>query len=119
MSVYCDKCGVDITLKPSQSICLGRGKSYDLCFRCYDSISEKLSEVDKVIFGEDDDAHLPERCIDCPNFLEFPVAKITNDMAAAYGSCEKVMKNCIDFDPCNQTPSWCPLKGEPKGDKEC
>ena len=49
MSVYCDKCGAEITLDPYQSICLGKSRSYDLCLKCYDSIAEKLDDVEKEI----------------------------------------------------------------------
>lgn len=55
MTVYCDKCGADITLEPSQSIYLGKNKSYDLCLKCYDSIAEKLADVENGIFQEDKD----------------------------------------------------------------
>lgn len=55
MSIYCDKCGAEITLEPSQSICLGESKSYDLCLKCYDSIADKLADVEKGIFEEDKD----------------------------------------------------------------
>ena len=56
MSIYCDKCGAEITLEPSQSIYLGKSKSYDLCLKCYDSIAEKLTDVEKGIFEEGKDA---------------------------------------------------------------
>lgn len=53
VSIYCDKCGADITLEPSQSIYLGKNKSYDLCLKCYDSIADKLTNVEKEIFKEE------------------------------------------------------------------
>ena len=49
IAIYCDKCGAEITLKPSQSIYLGKSKSYDLCLKCYNSIIEKLTDVEKEI----------------------------------------------------------------------
>lgn len=55
MSIYCDKCGAEITLEPLQSIYLGKNKSYELCLKCYDSIAEKLADVEKEIFEEDKD----------------------------------------------------------------
>lgn len=51
-TIYCDKCGAKITLEPLQSIYLGRSKSYDLCLECYDSIIEKLTDVENEIFKE-------------------------------------------------------------------
>lgn len=53
MSIYCDKCGAEITLEPLQSIYLGKNKSYELCLKCYDSIAEKLTDVENEIFKED------------------------------------------------------------------
>ena len=52
MTIYCDKCGANITLESSQSIYLGEHKNYDLCLKCYDSIAEKLADVKKEIFKE-------------------------------------------------------------------
>ena len=61
MNIYCDKCGADITLEPSQSIDLGKSKSYDLCLKCYDSIAEKLASVEEEIFKENKD-ELHDEC---------------------------------------------------------
>ena len=55
MSIYCDKCGSEITLEPSQNIYLGKSKSYDLCLKCYDSIADKLIDVENEIFKENND----------------------------------------------------------------
>jgi len=52
-TIYCDKCGAEITLEPLQSIYLGKSKNYDLCLKCYDSIAEKLIDVEKGILEED------------------------------------------------------------------
>lgn len=59
VTIYCDKCGAKITLEPLQSIYLGKSKSYDLCLKCYDSIAEKLTDVEKEIFEEDNDEQKP------------------------------------------------------------
>ena len=45
--------GAEITLEPSQNIYLGKSRCYDLCLKCYDSISEKLTDVENEIFKED------------------------------------------------------------------
>lgn len=55
MSIYCDKCGAEITLEPSQSIYLGKNKSYDLCLKCYNSLAEKIANVEREIFVEEDE----------------------------------------------------------------
>ena len=55
MTIYCDKCGAEITLEPLQGIYLGKNKSYDLCLKCYDSIADKLIDVEKGILEEDKD----------------------------------------------------------------
>ena len=60
MRVYCDKCGAEITLEPSQHINLGRSKSYDLCLKCYDSIAEKLTGIENDIFKENEDGDKSE-----------------------------------------------------------
>ena len=81
MTIYCDKCGAEITLEPSQSICLGRSKNYDLCLKCYDSIAEKLADVEKWIFeeekketgfhcGAEESGWHAYNCNDCPNKCE-------------------------------------------------
>lgn len=80
MTIYCDKCGADITLEPSQSIDLGKSKSYDLCLKCYDSIAEKLADIEKWIFEEGEKAEFhcgfeesgghAYNCNDCPNKCE-------------------------------------------------
>ena len=47
--IHCDKCGAKITLEPLQSICLGRGKNYDLCLKCYNNIIKKLNDIENEI----------------------------------------------------------------------
>lgn len=55
MSIYCDKCGAKITAEPSQSICLGKSKNYDLCLKCYNSLSAKLTDVeDTILFKKEE-----------------------------------------------------------------
>lgn len=55
VTIYCDKCGAKITLEPLQSIDLGKSKSYDLCLKCYDSIAEKIADIEKEILKGDND----------------------------------------------------------------
>lgn len=59
MTIYCDKCGAEITLEPSQNIYLGKSKCYDLCLKCYASIAEKLDDVENEILRRtaNDTAH--------------------------------------------------------------
>lgn len=53
MTVYCDRCGNNITLEPYQHINLGQSKERDLCMGCYGHISQKLAEIDyDIFFGE-------------------------------------------------------------------
>ncbi len=54
-TVYCDRCGKDITLIPYQHINLGQSKERDLCMDCYGCISRKLAEIDRDIFFEEDE----------------------------------------------------------------
>lgn len=54
ISVYCDRCGEDITLEPHQCINLGQGRRRDLCMSCFESISQKLYEIDRdILFTKD------------------------------------------------------------------
>jgi len=54
ITVYCDKCGKDITLTASQHIDLGQSRERDLCMPCYNHILHKLTEVDRDIHFEED-----------------------------------------------------------------
>lgn len=110
MTVYCDKCGAEITLEPSQSICLGRNKNYDLCLKCYDSIAEKLADVENEIFSEEGK---PEACYKCAYYSESQFWA-DNSIFATCGSCLKCKRNFTSTDPFNRVPSWCPLKGDEK-----
>lgn len=53
MTVYCDRCGKDITLMARQHINLGQSRERDLCMDCYGHISKKLCEVDRDIYFEE------------------------------------------------------------------
>ena len=109
MSIYCDKCGAEITLEPSQSICLGKNKSYDLCMKCYDSIAEKLADVEMEIFSKKEK---PKACSECAYYNRDAQYWCDNSIVVTHGSCMKCRRNFAATDPYNQVPSWCPLKGD-------
>ena len=77
-------------------------------------IDDQIEAVRRQLYSLIGEEEKPKTCSECTYYRESQYWS-DNSIVVTRGSCTKRERNFVSTDPCNEIPSWCPLKGDEDG----